>query len=68
MLFRSSARAPFGMTDNAALTLLVPRDMAAALADWLISQGAERVGIGALDYVFSARNALYDRLVRRIGV
>ena len=37
------------------------------LADWLIGRGAEHITVGQLDYVFSAKNALYDRLARRLG-
>ncbi len=37
------------------------------LADWLIGRGAENITVGQLDYVFSAKNALYERLARRLG-
>jgi len=37
------------------------------LADWLIGQGASHVAVAPLDYVFAARNPLYDRLLDRIG-
>ena len=37
------------------------------LADWLIGEGASHVAVAALDYVFAARNPLYDKLVDRIG-
>ena len=43
------------------------REDAPRLAEWLIGAGAEEVTVGALDYVFSARNALWDKLVARIG-
>ena len=49
------------------LTLVCPQDRAAPLADWLIEKGAEHVSVGALDYVFSAKNALYEKLVSRLG-
>ena len=49
------------------LTLVCPQDKAAPLADWLIAQGAEHVSVGVLDYVFSAKNALYEKLVSRLG-
>ena len=32
------------------------------LADWLIMQGAESVTAGQHDYVFSARNSLWETL------
>jgi len=37
------------------------------LADWLIGRGAEQVTVGQLDYVFSAKSTLYERLARRLG-
>ena len=61
------ARALFGVAPEGPLTLVCPRDRAPALADWLIGKGAAHVAVGALDYVFSARNELYDRLARRVG-
>ena len=61
------ARAIFGVAASGPLTLVCPHGKAAALADWLISKGAEHVSIGALDYVFSARNGLYEKLERRMA-
>jgi ATP phosphoribosyltransferase len=49
------------------IVLHAPKARAAALASWLIAQGAERVTVGALEHVFSAKNALYDALEARIG-
>ena len=43
------------------------RDKAAELADWLLTKGAERVSVAALEQTFAARNALYEALERRIG-
>ena len=37
------------------------------LADWLIGQGASHIAVTSLDYVFAARNPLYDRLLDRVG-
>jgi len=37
------------------------------LADWLIGQGASHVAVAPLDYVFAARNPLYDKLLDRVG-
>lgn len=37
------------------------------LADWLIGQGAAHVAVSPLDYVFSAQNQLYDKLLGRTG-
>ncbi len=62
-----SARALFGLPSDGPLTLVCPRDQAALLADWLIAQGADHVSVGALDYLFSAKNALYEKLLARLG-
>ncbi|WP_036259469.1 ATP phosphoribosyltransferase [Methylocapsa aurea] len=48
------------------LTLNCPKDRVAPLADWLIAQGAEHVAVAALDYVFSAANPLYEKLIARL--
>ena len=61
------ARPMFGIQNSGPMTLICPHDKSAALADWLISRGADHVSVSALDYIFSARNTLYDRLARRIG-
>jgi ATP phosphoribosyltransferase len=44
-----------------------PKARIFALAEWLVARGASRVAIGQADYVFSASNALIDRLEHRIG-
>ncbi len=38
-----------------------------ALSEWLVAAGATRVSIAQADYVFSATNALMERLESRIG-
>ena len=43
------------------------RDKVAELAGWLLTQGAERVSVAALEQTFAARNALYEALESRIG-
>ncbi len=48
------------------LVLNCPKDKVAALADWLIGQGADHVAVTAQDYVFSAVNPLYEKLVARL--
>jgi ATP phosphoribosyltransferase len=48
------------------LTLTCPIEKVAALADWLVAQGAAEVTVGAPDYVFAAENKLYDRLAARL--
>jgi ATP phosphoribosyltransferase len=49
------------------IVLTCAKERVADLADWLIGRGAENITIDQLDYVFSAKNALYDRLARRLG-
>lgn len=44
------------------VVLACPRDRVPALADWLIGLGADSVTSGSHDYVFTARNALWDAL------
>jgi ATP phosphoribosyltransferase len=60
-----SARARFHAADGR-LTLNCPKDKAAPLADWLIAQGATHVCVAAQDYVFSAENPLYEKLIARL--
>jgi ATP phosphoribosyltransferase len=48
------------------LTLTCPADKVAALADWLIRQGAAEVTVAALDYVFAADDKLSERLLARL--
>jgi ATP phosphoribosyltransferase len=43
------------------------RDKAAELAGWLLTKGASRVSVAALEQTFAARNGLYEALERRIG-
>jgi ATP phosphoribosyltransferase len=45
------------------VALNCPKDRAAPLADWLIAQGASYVSVAAQDYVFSAVNPLFERLI-----
>jgi ATP phosphoribosyltransferase len=53
---------PHGM-----VALHCARDKAAELAGWLLTRGAERVSVAALEQTFAARNGLYEALERRIG-
>lgn len=62
-----AARAVFGVPKDGPLTLVAPKKKVADLADWLIARGAEHVTVAQMDYVFQARNELYDRLAARIG-
>ncbi|PPQ40360.1 ATP phosphoribosyltransferase [Rhodoblastus acidophilus] len=49
------------------ITMFAPKAQAPALADWLIGQGAEDVIVRQSDYVFTAKNPLYEKLVTRLG-
>ena len=44
-----------------------PAGVVGALADWLLERGASHVAVAALDYVFAARNSLFDSLVAKLG-
>ena len=48
------------------ISLNCPKHKAAPLADFLIAQGAAHVCIAAQDYVYSAKNPLYDKLIARL--
>ena len=60
------ARALLGV-DGPALELVCPADEIGPLADWLIARGAQHVTVSSLDYVFSARNPLYEKLAARVA-
>ncbi len=49
------------------VALFAPKAQAPALADWLIGQGAEDVIVRQSDYVFTARNPLYEKLIARLN-
>jgi len=49
------------------ITMFAAKGQAPALADWLIGQGAEDVIIRQSDYVFTAKNPLYEKLIARLG-
>ncbi|MDE2578167.1 MAG: ATP phosphoribosyltransferase [Hyphomicrobiales bacterium] len=56
-----------GRGKNDLIMLACPKKTAPALAEWLIAQGAQTATVGALDYVFSAHNALWEKLSARLG-
>ena len=43
------------------------REKAADLAAWLLTKGASRVAVAALEQIFDARNPLYEALEKRLG-
>jgi ATP phosphoribosyltransferase len=64
---RFGARALFGFAKEGPLRLICPVGQVAGLAEWLVEHGADHVSVSALDYLFSAHNALYAKLAGRIG-
>ena len=48
-------------------TFHCPAGAVGALADWLLERGASQVAVTPLDYVFAARNSLFDALVTKLG-
>jgi len=60
------ARMLYGLEGDI-VRLICPAGKVADLADWLIEHGAQNVTVGALDYIFSAVNPLYEKLLTRIG-
>jgi ATP phosphoribosyltransferase len=61
----SGAGEDFG--PDSLVVLHCARGKVADLAGWLLSNGAERVSVVALEQAFDARNPLYDALEKRIG-
>lgn len=53
--------------DSRSASFSCPASKVAALADWLIAQGATSVTSAGLDYVFRAENALWSKLAARLG-
>ena len=53
--------------DEGRLVLHCPKARVPDLADWLIGQGAAEVSVAPLDYVFAARNPLFEALSARLG-
>ena len=59
---RFGARALFGFAKDGPLRLICPAGQVAGLSEWLVESGADHVSVTALDYLFSAQNALYEKL------
>ena len=49
------------------VTRIPTKDPVADLAGFLLSRGAARVSVTALEHAFVARNPLFEALERRIG-
>ncbi len=61
------AQAPLGIAKDGPLTLVAAKKKVADLADWLVSQGADHVTVAQMDYIFSSKNELFEKLSARIG-
>jgi ATP phosphoribosyltransferase len=61
------AQTPLGVAKDGPLTLVAPKKKVADLADWLVSQGADHVTVAQMDYIFSSKNELFEKLSARIG-
>ncbi len=57
---------PIPETSDTVRKFYCPVENVAALADWLIEEGAEHVAVAPLDHLFAARNPLYDALAARL--
>ena len=64
---RFGATAPFGAARGATLVLHCPVERVYDCVVWLRGNGAETVTVSAPEYVFEARNALYDGLVASLS-
>ena len=62
-----AAQAPLGIAKDGPLTLVAAKKKVADLADWLVSQGADHVTVAQMDYIFSSKNELFEKLSARIG-
>jgi ATP phosphoribosyltransferase len=57
------ASAPFGIATDGPLTLHVPKKAIYAIADWLMTQGADTISTTDLDDVFQSENPLHEKLL-----
>lgn len=53
--------------ESEVVDLVCSTDEVVALADWLIERGAQNVTVHKPEYIFSAVNPLYDKLINRLG-
>lgn len=60
------ARMIYGLEGDI-VRLVCPAGKVAEVADWLIEHGAQNVTVSALDYIFSAVNPFYEKLMARLG-
>jgi len=63
---RFGCEAPFGVGKGEPLLLHCPVKTMYGLIDFLRGNDAQAVSVGQVDYVFQARNPLFDRIVARL--
>ena len=56
-----------GRGQDGLVMLACPKTDAPDLAEWLIKHGADTVTVGQVDYVFTAKNPLWEKLAKRLG-
>ena len=56
----------FSQMQDQTLTLHCLKDHVPDIADWLVGQGAKRVTSAALDYIFTDKNPLFERLSAKL--
>ena len=56
-----------GRGQDGHVMLACPKTDAPDLAEWLIKHGADTVTVGQVDYVFTAKNPLWEKLAKRLG-
>ena len=56
----------FSQMQDQTLTLHCLKDHVPEIADWLVGQGAIRVTSAALDYIFTDKNPLFERLSAKL--
>jgi len=56
----------FSLSQDKSITVHCPKDQVPDIADWLVSRGAARVTSAALDYIFTDKNPLFERLSSKL--
>jgi ATP phosphoribosyltransferase len=56
-----------GEASDVSMRFLVPRGQAHAFCDMLVQRGATMATVAALDFVYTAKNALWETLTARLG-
>ena len=56
----------FSLLQDKSVTVHCPKDQVPEIADWLVSRGAARVTSATLDYIFTDKNPLFERLLSKL--